>query len=968
MSQLEILAQHRDALLLAEAIGWLHDYRKCSDEQLRVQATNPQGSALPRSEARIHGGATDPNCLAGRYNQLTSINLQLPVQSNARTVTNLLDDNTWQTDLLGRYLSRCHNTAHFDKQDPAGGKQTYPGIQLSSPFGFERAVPSGLTTQMWALPWASLASYSQTKRQSLLSALRGLFSQVGADTRRPTNEVDLWSWGLLVGALYKTALAGALVSGKNLPYCILRWRLLSVRVDGLGYLLNVIRLPDLLSRQQLLQNALDRICSLLEETYPLASEVYRDENGSLYVVADLPNLLSLADNQGVPLAQLMLQEFAKGTLKDQPKLQLDGELVPVLALEAQPWWGQDPNRSGSDELPAINAMLSPDVRSQADVQAIEAFWISRVDDICTVCGLRPQGPSRKAAERNVCDICEQRRLDRSQAWASKQAHETIWIDEVADTNGRLALIVGQFDLKGWLEESLLDSLLVIAPNEGKTTTKTASFSRVQRIWQTTKQFWQDTNAELVRLLSDDRRRVLLYLDCEPDLGPFHVYELDLGSTSLSVVWYPPQDDGSGGYLISADNLNAVARRLGAERQIYEDAASAAIWLEDYLQQQFMQADRPLILRNPEARPGQRQQNLLAGRRLIRTAHQGTAYSTAIPILAEPRSFMALAPADRSLDIARQIKLKYEREMGKVRNRLPLHLGVIYFSQRTPLRAALDAGQAMLKRTSSAQSWQVEAIQQGSLPPDKCRLADGTSQFQQTITITLKQSGKTTDWPSIDWYVPAVMGDGTTIDNWYPYVYFVKDACGTAQPMGRQRAFMDTQGNWLCHAGDLQVGDQIRFMSSTFDFEFLDTTSRRFEIYYGDNGRRASRCTRPFYLEDLDRLDLLWSLLKQLERTQRYQLIATIEATRELWYGSPDHQPDDKVFTQFVHDTLAGAAWPHQQRWDSVQHIWVDRPKADPHPGGWQSIPPKLRQQLIHAGVRGELADLIELRMEILKER
>lgn len=42
MNSLQILAQHRDALLLAEAIGWLHDYRKCSDEHLKVQAANPR--------------------------------------------------------------------------------------------------------------------------------------------------------------------------------------------------------------------------------------------------------------------------------------------------------------------------------------------------------------------------------------------------------------------------------------------------------------------------------------------------------------------------------------------------------------------------------------------------------------------------------------------------------------------------------------------------------------------------------------------------------------------------------------------------------------------------------------------------------------------------------------------------------------------------------------------------------------
>ncbi len=964
MSQLEILEQYRDALLLAEAIGWLHDYRKCSDEQLRVQSASPQGSALPRSEARSRGGATDPNSLAGRYNTLTSVNLKLPVQSNTRTLTNLLDDNTWNGDILGQYLSRCHNTAHFDKQDPAGGKQNYPNIQISSSFGFERSVLASLTNQMWSLPWTSLSIYSQSERQILLTALWNIFPHVGADTRRPTNEVDLWSWGLLVGALYKASLAGALLSGSVPPTAQnLRWRLLSVRVNGLGYLLNVIRLPDLLSRQQLLQNALNRVRSLLEEIYPLASEVYRDENGSLYVIADLHDPLGLTNSQGIPLSELVLQEFAKATLKDHQALQLGGEIVPVLALELTPWWGQDPSRSGNDELPAINLMLSPDVQTQSNIQAIAAFWNRQVDLICTVCGLRPQGPGKKATERNVCDICEQRRLDRSQAWASEQSHKTIWIDEVADTNGRIALLVGQFDLAGWMDGGLLDSLLVIAPTEGVTTPKTPSFSRIQRIWQTTRQFWQKVQSNLNTDLSDDRRRLLLYLDREPDLGPFHVYELDLGITTLSVVWYPSQTDGSGGYLISADNLNAVARMLGVERRIYEDAASAAIWTEDYLKHQFIQGPRMLILRNPEAKSGEHQRNLLAGRRLVRTEHQDTTYATAIPILAEPRIFMALVPADRSLDILQQIQMKYEREMGKVRNRLPLHLSIVYFQRRTPLRTVLDAGRAMLNRVSSVHTWQVEMVQLGTLPDDKNSLAVGTQQFQQTITLTLKQNDT-----AIAWHVPAVMGDGTTPDNWYPYVFFQQDKEGNTQPSGRQRAFKNAQGDWLIHAGDLRVGDQVLFTPSTFDFEFLDTTSRRFEIYYNEDGRRASRPTRPFYLEDLDRLEILWCLLKQLERTQRYQVITTIEATRELWYGSANSQPDDMVFQQFVSDTLAGAAWTSTQRWDADQHQWIARRQNDPQPGGWQSIPAKWQQHLIQAGVRGELADLLELRMEILKER
>ncbi len=971
MSKLEILAHHRDALLLAEAIGWLHDYRKCSDEQLRVQAANPHGSALPRSEG------SDPNSLSSRYSVLESTSLQIPVQAHVRTITNLLNDKTWETDTLGKYLSRCHNTAHFDKQDPVGGKQNYPGIQISSPFGFERDVPDSLTNKLWQLPWVSLASYSQAERSKLLKDVRALFSQVGADTRRPINEVDLWGWGSLVAALYKTALAGTLLSSGAVPAARdLRWRLLSVRVDGLAYLLNIVRLPDLLGRHQLLHDGLDRVRCLLEETYPLGNEVYRDENGSLYVVADTANLLGLTDSQGATLHQLIRQEFAKGTLKSNSALQLGGEIVPELNLETQSWWGQDPDwktkkdtgQPVQNELPTIGALLAFTPRSQPDVAAIVDSWNSRVADVCTVCGLRPQGPGKKAIERNVCDICEQRRTDRSQTWAMKQTSSTIWLDEVADTNARLALVVGQFDLTAWLEGSLLDSLLVRAPhdpdnNTGKAITKTPSFSRIQRIWQTTRQFWHEINAVLAQSLSDDRRRLLLYLDQEPDLGPFHVYDFDLGSSTLSVVWYPRQADGSGGYLISADNLSAVARQLGAEPDIYRHTASAAIWLEDYVHHQFIQGTRPILLHNPEAPPGERHMNLLDGRRIIRTEHQDTSYATAIPILTEPRIFMTLVPADQSLQIVGRIKLKYERELGKVRNRLPLHLSVVYFHRRTPLRAALDAGQSMVQRAAPSTLWKVRSVYSGTLPAERCELGCSTQHFQQTITLILECNGR-----CITWYVPAVMGDGTTLDNWYPYVFFKQDKDGNTQPASRQRVFKDTSGNWLLHAGDLQPGDQIFFAPATFDFEFLDTTARRFAIYYDANGRRMSRRTRPFYLEDLDRLQMLWNIVKMLTRSQRQQIIRTIEATREAWYGADSGADSlhDAVFRQFVTDTLAGAAWPGQQRWDANTHTWVST-TSHSQPGGWQSVQ-EWHDQLVQAGVSGELTDLAELHMEILKER
>jgi hypothetical protein len=972
------LVTARDNLLLAEVAAWVHDMGKCADafyqpdgvgfnanQCERKPRVNPHKAVFSDTDlktlqywlrlkpnrgqcARLQE-ALHPTAL---WKTLQRHNLSLP--NKAITLAGIGNGNFLEILLWGRplvsdsysdfqtilgnslvylagTLGHAHAVAHLEKEDAADGGSSK---EIVSPFGFTFSGVSSLDNKL-----VQVISQFGRPRKDFIYELYLQFRGAPGDTRQPINEVTLWDWSSIVAALYKAELARCVLTNQQRKPSDISWRLLSIRVDGLQYLLSVSRIPDVLARRELLSDAWNRVQTLIEETYPLGLEVYRDENGPVFVVPDIENLLDesqVAQDGGErkTLRDLIRDAFAAGTVKNDSSLAIRHERVPELYLDDKPWKGQP----APQELPPIVNHLKRDIRETTDPQWLETLWRGQNAEVCTVCGLRPQGPDPKAQERKVCDTCEQRRTDRAQQWVGTLRcgdHPTIWIDDLTDIHGRYALIVGAFDLSGWLAGDLVRTLVVRQPdNKNRTTDKVSknpSFARLRRIWETTYAFWQQVGSTEPGMLSDavigrvvGRAEPRLEIKCSLNvqtLVPYHTYELVLPEgIRLSVLW-----DGNG--FVTCDNLTYLngLMRSGKIQDILKQGKTFLIEASDDT--------------------GKRRQlgNITLSQDAVPIANGS--FVPALPLLAEPRVFMALVPADRALEVIRQIKTKYEREMGKVRNRLPLHLGVVFAPRPTPLRAVLDAGRAMLERQTMARAWKVSCCKQKMVSqgdPLPLRFdPDRSGQFARWYEVTLQK-----DDLCLIWHIPAMMGDGATEDLWYPYV-FLDDP---VEPTTRRRYFQSRNpwkkcDGWLVHAAELQVGDQVWFAPATFDFEFLDTTTRRFEIHYDDHGRRTTRRTRPFYLDDLERFDRLWEVFLRLSTTQRHQVVRMIEATREEWFGQ-DHggtSVTDQVFRQFVHDTLAGAEWD------------------------WKALSQNIRAQLVAAGTKGELADLLELRMEILKE-
>jgi hypothetical protein len=822
------------------------------------------------------------------------------------------------------YLAAAHGVtsagekkAYVQPQNPPINK-----VFRATAFGYEKnkvdaGVLDGARAQLFNLLLSADLNNAAWREGLSQSSDRHLGLALG-DTQWPVNDVTLWDYASTVALLYKSAVAKAVIEDKFVETSELEWRFLSIRYNGLDYLSRAHHVSDLLARRKVLEAALDAVKVLIEVDCPLGNEVYRDESGSVLVVphisiAEAEDVLKLPVGEGFDspkLEQELRRRFAAAG-----KEPLAGELVPMVSLSAEV-------RGKDLRLTSVEPWQPP---SFADPTEIDRIWEQekKRGDVCTVCGVRPEGYGAsefywkehsheehahragefpqfcqicKAQSRSLCCVCMDRRDERSDDWANNKEglfKKTIWVDEVADDGGRLALVVGRFELDGWLSGQLIPTMM-----------KDASFARVRRCWETTRKFWEDVEAKLPGLVGGYTRERLVLTPATPlSLGKYHAYDLEINGRYLSVVFAPDSVTGAKGCLLTADNLDYAQQLLAVGD------------LRAYL------TGKSFPLHEPSGHGSQRRRRVTVKIADALPVPVELRYAPAITILSEPALYLALVPADKALAVAQHIREKYESEMSRVRDRLPLQVGLIFAPRRTPMRALLEAGQRMLKLPLDRwERWRVTPVG-GALTGQGCRRLS----FDSGVT----------------WDVPVRMGDYQdatdqgTADDWYPHFLTEVPQAGVELK--------------LKHARALTNGDEVLVRPSRFDFEFLDTTGRRLEISYEAQGRRRGLPTRPFLLEKLGEFDKLWRALiggaRKLGKSQLQNFEGAVIERVAAWHGGDLNVAlRDEVFQQFAEDTL------HR-----LDQSW------------WKTLQAEQKQALECAARDGTLLDLLDLRMHILKE-
>ncbi|NLT94284.1 MAG: CRISPR-associated protein Csx11 [Clostridia bacterium] len=275
------------------------------------------------------------------------------------------------------------------------------------------------------------------------------------ETRRPINEITLYDYAHPIASLVKSNLAKIIIDGWYDPKGKSEWRILKINIDVLGLLSKGLKIGDILGYKNELEKVYDKIKEVIEFEYPLGNEIYRDTTGIYFscpAVDDVDNFKS---------------EITK-------KIQFLKELVHIdysfqIGIS-------DKSRSGVILAREIGESLKKIYyHHEGDVENLKKMLEKsqkRGEDVCPICriGLKPENEDR-------CGRCKERYNKRAKNWLGinenqeekndRASKETIWLDEIADKNDRVALIIGQFDLRNWLSGAFVGTLVSQTFNDWK---------------------------------------------------------------------------------------------------------------------------------------------------------------------------------------------------------------------------------------------------------------------------------------------------------------------------------------------------------------------------------------------------------------------------------------------------------------------------------------------------------------------
>jgi len=298
-----------------------------------------------------------------------------------------------------------------------------------------------------------------------------------AETRRAANDVTLWDHSYATAAIMKALLVQDVLSNFTISFLegervkqhfSFRLNILGVGWDASRILGEAQDLLGISGRERLIEKVKEKVKDILEFEIPVGNCVYEDNNSVCFLVPE--NI------------DLVLAEIKRKVVSEVAELS-DGVIIPAICInkKANPY----PSELITEVLEELNKRAKAPI-SQEKIEIRDIKWIKewngiKEGEVCVECGKRP-----RMKDRDICWRCQEFRIEGLNeikgAFAEVQ-DETVWLDEIADKNGNIALICGSIPLEKWLNGEMLKTIFVKTLNDVLNPERVIDGRNPWKIWE-----------------------------------------------------------------------------------------------------------------------------------------------------------------------------------------------------------------------------------------------------------------------------------------------------------------------------------------------------------------------------------------------------------------------------------------------------------------------------------------------------
>ena len=445
------IKSNREAILIGEIGALIHDIGKLHPDFIKSKSIEKTASDIHAQIDKF----LDSTLLSLIKSKKFEINICSQSTNIHKLITRHHEKYEEKLDDIIKILKRCDGKDSADDKGIVRKKQPVDNTIICSPFGYPKEKIdltclqnrfNDLENNLTGLfkDYISGAIDLSSFRESLINNIKTSFSYTLGETRIPANDVTLWDHSYSTASMFKSALA-AMICGAFLNLNNLKWRIFGICWNGVRFINNGRKIAEIKARSDIIENIKRKLKLKFENEIPIGNVIYEDTNGIYFTFPDLGEESKELAIECTKDALEIIYKESNNELWPFFTLSESSGTLTIIASELK-------FASEKRKIPKRTPVLFVEGKEEHFFENPEITTPVEGQDICPICRIRP-----KDVEKERCDVCEKRRKGRLNKWKQNR-EDTIWIDEVADKNNRIALISLNFYLDRWLDGTMIGTI------------------------------------------------------------------------------------------------------------------------------------------------------------------------------------------------------------------------------------------------------------------------------------------------------------------------------------------------------------------------------------------------------------------------------------------------------------------------------------------------------------------------------